>query len=85
MRREMIKHIVKLLRLRRTDASPEWLKKLPEMARRLEDNLYRNAESNEAYRDTKTLKLRLREVAKQMGERKKQQQEIIKEGRGGGS
>ena len=51
-----------------------------DMARRLEDTLYRHAISKEEYMNTKTLKLRLQDVARQMGARvkRKQAQEQMK-------
>ena len=44
----MITNIVDLLQKRKPNAPADWLKKiLPDMARRLEDNLYRDASSRE--------------------------------------
>ena len=37
IRQDMIKKIFTLLRQRKPTADPEWLNKLPDMARRLED------------------------------------------------
>ena len=54
-----------------TERSASWLKKLRDMARRLEDTLYRHAKSKEEYMNAKTLKMRLQEVARRMGARVK--------------
>lgn len=61
-RREMIQHIVKMLK-KDKNGSPEWLSKLPQMAKQLEVSLYRNARSFEAYMDMSTLKQRLQQIA----------------------
>lgn len=45
------------------NGSPEWLSKLPQMAKQLEVSLYRNARSFEAYMDMSTLKQRLQQIA----------------------
>lgn len=45
------------------NGSPEWLSKLPQMAKQLEVSLYRNARSFEAYMDMATLKQRLQQIA----------------------
>merc|ERR1711862_830842 len=50
-RRKMIAKIVQLLQQRKPNAPQEWLKKLPQMAKRLEESLYRSAPSFEAYND----------------------------------
>ena len=60
----MITQIVHLLQKRKPNAPPEWLKKIPDMARRLEDSLYRAANTREIYTDMKTLKHRLHGVTK---------------------
>ena len=77
---QMIHLIVRLLRTKKPNAPPTWLKKLPDMARRLEDTLYRLAKSKEEYMNRTTLKARLQDVARQMGARvrKKQAQEPSK-------
>lgn len=46
--------------------SPEWLSKLPQMAKQLEVSLYRNARSFDAYMDMNTLKQRLQQIAVQV-------------------
>lgn len=66
-RKIMIDEIVKLLQQRRPQATADWLKKLPQMAARLEEALYYEADSNEQYRDLSTLKSRLQGLALSMG------------------
>ena len=61
----MIQLIMELLQKRKPDAPQEWRQKIPEMARRLEDSLYRSAKSREYYNDNQTLKQRLQYVATQ--------------------
>ena len=51
----MIQLIMDLLQKRKPDAPKEWRSKIPEMARRLEDSLYRSAKSREFYNDNQTL------------------------------
>ena len=55
----MINKIVNLLQQRRPNAPDEWHQKLPQMAKRLEEALYNNANSLEEYNETATLKARL--------------------------
>uniref|UniRef100_A0A6V0BSR0 histone acetyltransferase n=1 Tax=Pseudo-nitzschia australis TaxID=44445 RepID=A0A6V0BSR0_9STRA len=66
-RREMIQHIVKMLKKDKTGSS-EWLSKLPQMAKQLEVSLYRNAHSFGAYVDMNTLKQRLQQIAVQVSQ-----------------
>ena len=49
--------------------SPEWLSKLPQMAKQLEVSLYRNARSFDAYMDMNTLKQRLQQIAVQVSQK----------------
>jgi len=70
-RRKMIAKIVQLLQQRKPNAPPEWLKKLPQMAKRLEESLYRMAPSFESYNDFNTLKTRLQQLALNLGKDKK--------------
>jgi E1A/CREB-binding protein len=63
----MIKSIVQLLQQRRPNASADWHQKLPTMAKRLEEALYRNAASFDEYFDAATLKSRLQQLAQSMG------------------
>jgi len=72
-RREMIQHIVKMLK-KDKNGSPEWLSKLPQMAKQLEVSLYRNARSFEAYADMNTLKHRLQAIAIEVSKKAKDQQ-----------
>ena len=72
---QMIQQIVFLLRKRKPDAPPEWIQKLPEMARRLEDRLYRVAQSKMEYQNMATLKQRLQDVAIKMGAKAKHSQQ----------
>lgn len=65
-RAEMNKRIVNLLQQRRPDASPEWYQKLPQMAKRLEEALYGEAQSFEMYNNFSTLKGRLQQLALSM-------------------
>ncbi|KAL7549755.1 hypothetical protein ACHAWF_013022 [Thalassiosira exigua] len=66
-RRKMIAKIVQLLRQRKPNAPQEWLNKLPQMAKRLEESLYRAAPSFEAYNNISTLKQRLQQLAMNIG------------------
>lgn len=63
----MIHRIVQLLQQRRPNANQDWHQKLPQMAKRLEDALYNNANSYEEYNDIQTLKGRLQQLALSMG------------------
>mmetsp|Transcript_10089 Transcript_10089/g.22117 ORF Transcript_10089/g.22117 Transcript_10089/m.22117 type:complete len:1723 (-) Transcript_10089:284-5452(-) len=78
-RRKMIAKIVHLLQQRKPNAPPEWLKKLPQMAKRLEESLYRSAKSFAEYNDAGTLKMRLQQLAVNIGmkTKKMQQQQAI--------
>ena len=64
-------HRVHLLQQRKPNAGQEWLKKLPQMAKRLEESLYRSAPSFEAYNDVTTLKQRLQQLAINIGKKSK--------------
>jgi hypothetical protein len=68
-RRKMITKIVSLLQQRKPNAPNDWVEKLPEIARRLEDSLYRTASSAEEYDNFNTLKHRLQQLALSMGTR----------------
>ena len=63
----MIAKIVKLLQQRKPNAPSEWLKKLPQMAKRLEESLYRSAKLFTEYNDASTLKQRLQQLAVNIG------------------
>ena len=56
----MITIIAQLLIARKPNPPAEWLQKLPQMARRFEESLFRAAASLEEYRDTSTMATRLR-------------------------
>ena len=66
-RRAMKAKIVALLQQRKPNAPKEWLDKLPQMAKRLEESLYRTASRFETYSDTSTLKARLQQLAMNIG------------------
>ena len=87
-RRKMIAKIVHLLQQRKPNAPPEWLKKLPQMAKRLEESLYRSAKSFDEYNDANTLKMRLQQLAVNIGMKTKktiqQQQAMLKHQQSGG-
>jgi E1A/CREB-binding protein len=78
-RRKMIAKIVHLLQQRKPNAPQEWLKKLPQMAKRLEESLYRSARSFNEYNDANTLKQRLQQLAVNIGMKTKklQQQQAV--------
>ncbi|TMW66354.1 hypothetical protein Poli38472_004119 [Pythium oligandrum] len=69
LRRKMIGRIVSLLQQRKPDAPAEWIRRLPDMARRLEDSLYRTAKNRDEYGDFSSLKTRLQHLAVTMGAR----------------
>lgn len=71
----MIAKIVHLLQQRKPNAPQEWLKKLPQMAKRLEESLYRSAKSFEQYNDATTLKHRLQQLAVNIGMKTKKMQQ----------
>jgi hypothetical protein len=65
----------RLLQARKPNAPVEWMQKLPQMARRLEESLFRSAQSFDEYKDTQTLKKRLQALAIAMGLRAQQQKQ----------
>ena len=69
----MVTSIAKLLQARKPNAPTEWMRKLPQMARRLEESLFRGAPSFDEYRDQETLKKRLQKLALDMGIRAREQ------------
>ena len=71
IRRIMIGKIVSLLKEKKPDADESWKKKASDMARRLEDYLYRGAADKATYLDEATIETRLQKVAEMMIERKK--------------
>eukprot|EP00934_Nitzschia_sp_Nitz4_P007641 Nitzschia sp. Nitz4//scaffold168_size48592//5476//10477//NITZ4_007045-RA/size48592-snap-gene-0.3-mRNA-1//-1//CDS//3329538306//7631//frame0 len=74
-RRKMIAKIVQLLKQRKPNAPADWLKKLPQMAKRLEESLYRSAKSFGEYNDANTLKQRLQQLAHSIGIKTKRMQQ----------
>lgn len=80
-RRKMIAKIVHLLQQRKPNAPQEWLKKLPQMAKRLEESLYRSAKNFDEYNDASTLKNRLQQLAVNIGMKTKklQQQAMLQQ------
>ncbi|CAM9147228.1 unnamed protein product, partial [Ectocarpus fasciculatus] len=63
--------IIALLQARKTTASSnDWLLKLPQMAKKLEEALYFGASSSADYGDQRTLKHRLQQLAASMGSAK---------------
>jgi len=72
----MIANIVQLLKQRKPNAPSDWLKKLPQMAKRLEESLYRSAKSFAEYNDGSTLKQRLQQLAHNIGMKTKRMQQI---------
>jgi gas vesicle protein len=68
-KKEMNRQIIELLQLRRPNATPDWRQKLPQMAKRLEEALYSEANSFHEYTDRSTLKGRLQQLASSMGNR----------------
>ena len=66
VRERTVGHIIDLLRQKKPDADHEWLNKLPDIAKRLEDHLYRTAKSLAEYDDLSTLKNRLQLAATEL-------------------
>lgn len=81
-RRDMIQHIVKLLK-KDKGGSPDSVNKLPQMAKQLEVSLYRTARSFEAYMDMSTLKQRLQQIAVEVSRKARHQNEPPRNGAGG--
>ena len=63
-RREVITRIIHFLQSQKPNAPPDWMRRLPQMAKKLEESLYRNAASKAEYMDPNTLKQRLQVVAR---------------------
>ena len=66
-RRKMIAKICHLLKERKPNAPKEWQAKLPFMSKRLEEALYREANSKNEYLNHATLKRRLQDLAYKIG------------------
>mmetsp|Transcript_24006 Transcript_24006/g.48585 ORF Transcript_24006/g.48585 Transcript_24006/m.48585 type:complete len:237 (-) Transcript_24006:618-1328(-) len=62
-RRNMIAKIIQMIQHRSQNEDAEWSRKVPFMAKKLEESIYRSAPSFEAYIDDNTLKSRLQKVA----------------------
>ena len=69
LRNATIAKIISLLQEKKPNAPTEWLQRLPDMARRLEDSLYRKAPTKEIYANLDTLKQRLQMIAQDMSKR----------------
>ena len=69
----MITSIAQLLIARKPNPPAEWLQKLPQMARRLEESLFRSAASFEEYRDRLTLLRRLQALTGRLAAQQQQQ------------
>ena len=65
---------MQLLQARKPNAPQDWLNKLPQMAKRLEETLYRTAPTFIAYNDANTLKQRLQQLAMRMKQPKNNRQ-----------
>jgi E1A/CREB-binding protein len=59
LRRSMIQCVIVLMQKTPNSLSNTWMQKLPDLARLLEDKLYRQASSRDVYKDLSTLKDRL--------------------------
>ena len=57
---------------RKPNAPIDWRKKLPQMARRLEESLFRGSASFDEYKDKSTLKKRMQKLAFDMGIRSRE-------------
>jgi hypothetical protein len=62
-RQAMQNHIIDVLKMKRPNMDVSWTDKLPQMARRLENALYQDANSVAEYKDHSTLKARLQQLA----------------------
>ena len=81
-RAKMKDRIVALLASRRPNRTVEWHNKLPLMARKLEDSLFKQANSFAEYDDESTLKHRLQLLAEKMGKTNGQRQNMQQMGNG---
>ena len=72
-RRIMITNIARLLQARKPNATADWMQRLPLMARRLEESLFRSAASFEEYRDRLTLLRRLQALTGRLAAQQQQQ------------
>ncbi|OQR98354.1 hypothetical protein ACHHYP_08721 [Achlya hypogyna] len=65
MRKDVITRIVQFLQMQKPNAPQDWMKRLPQMAKKLEEALYRKATSKAEYNDMSTLQARLHVVAQE--------------------
>jgi E1A/CREB-binding protein len=66
VRMDMVEKIIVFLKTRRSNATGEWLDRLPHLAERLDEALYHIANSYEEYTDSSRLKFKLKELALSM-------------------
>ncbi|KAF0699803.1 Aste57867_9644 [Aphanomyces stellatus] len=64
IRHEVINKIVAFLRNQKPNAPADWIRRLPQMAKKLEEKLYRSARTKDEYVNEGTLKARLQVVAR---------------------
>ncbi|KAF0775352.1 hypothetical protein AaE_000948, partial [Aphanomyces astaci] len=64
-RKDVIGRIIRFLQMQKPNAPPDWIRRLPQMARKLEEALYRKASSKPEYNDMNTLQQRLHVVAQE--------------------
>ncbi|ETV96162.1 hypothetical protein H310_10363 [Aphanomyces invadans] len=64
-RKDVIGRIIRFLQMQKPNAPPDWIRRLPQMARKLEEALYRKANSKQEYNDMNTLQQRLHVVAQE--------------------
>jgi hypothetical protein len=77
MRCSMTEHIASLLVERRSNATLDKQKKLPHIAKRLESEVYQQAESVAEYSDPQTLKNRLQLIALSIDSKQKAKRSMI--------
>lgn len=73
-RQEMVENIMEILQEMNENESEDWIVKLPEMVKQLEETLYRSAPSFAAYADKSTLKGRLQSLALNFAEKEEQEE-----------
>lgn len=62
--------IIELLSARRSNPTPEWHEKLPQMGQKIEEALFHHSKSMDEYSDKSTLKVRLQNLASIMNQKK---------------
>eukprot|EP00898_Chlorokybus_atmophyticus_P002752 jgi/Chlat1/3478/Chrsp23S03677 len=65
----IFKQILDFFKQRKRNGSKDWQQKLPDLVRRMEEELYRSARSKEEYADPTTLEQRLQLIARRMANR----------------